>query len=222
MRRITVQLTAADITQAFGQSYRFNERIRSIEVLSFLKSTPQEVVEICRVQLSDPATRLNEVFNHPSEEISVLHEEGPGVYVCFYRRRPIKRLMSMVSSVPGGYLSVPYEVRDGMLRITLLGNTRSIRVFLTSLQKAKLHPKIVSLTDANFGPASPLDHLTEKQKTVLVNAFKHGYYDVPRRIGSEALAEKLSIREPTLVIHRRKAERKLLAHILGISGIDLK
>ncbi len=95
-------------------------------------------------------------------------------------------------------------------------------MFLNSLQKAKLHPRIVSLTDANFSAASPLDNLTEKQKTVLVNAFKHGYYDVPRRIGSEALAEELSIREPTLVIHRRKAERKLLAHILGISGIELK
>jgi HTH DNA binding domain len=222
MRRITIQLTAGDITQAFGQSHRFDDKIRSMEVLSFLKSTPQEVVEICRVQLSDPATRLRDVFTHPSEEISVLHEEAPGTYVCFYRRRPIRRLMSMVSSVPGGYLSVPYEIRDGMLRITLLGNTRSIRMFLNSLQKAKLHPKIVSLTDANFSGASALDDLTEKQKTVLVNAFKHGYYDVPRRIGSEALAEKLSIREPTLVIHRRKAERKLLAHILGISGIELK
>jgi len=222
MRRITVQLTAADITKAFGQSHRFDDKIRSIEVLSFLKSTPQEVVEICRVQLNDTATRLRDVFTHPSEEINVLHEEAPGTYVCFYRRRPIRRLMSMVSSVPGGYLSVPYEVRDGMLRITLLGNTRSIRMFLNSLQKARLHPKIVSLTDANFSPTSPLDNLTEKQKTVLVNAFKHGYYDVPRRIGSEALAEKLSIREPTLVIHRRKAERKLLAHVLGISGIELR
>ena len=222
MRRITVQLTAADITKAFGESHRFNDKIRSIEVLSFLKSTPQEIVEICRVQLTDPGTRITDAFTLPSEEISVLREEAPGTYVCFYRRRPLRRLLSMVSSIPGGYLSVPYEVRDGRLRITLLGNTASIRRFLNALQKTGLHPRIVSLTDANFGPESPLDHLTERQKTVLVNAFKHGYYDVPRRIGSEALAEKLSIREPTLVIHRRKAERKLLAHILGISGIELK
>lgn len=222
MRRITVQLTASDITKAFGASHRFNEQIKSIEVLSFLKSTPQEIVEICRIQLSDPETRLKDVFPTPSEEISVLHEESPGTYVCFYRRRPIRRLLSIVSSIPGGYLSVPYEVRDGRLRMTLLGNTKSIKRFLTSLQKAGLHPMVVSLTDANFSPISPLDNLTEKQKTVLINAFKHGYYDVPRKIGSEELAEKLSIREPTLVIHRRKAERKLLAHVLGLYGIDLR
>jgi predicted DNA binding protein len=107
-------------------------------------------------------------------------------------------------------------VRDGRLRITLLGNARSLRIFLKTLQKVRLHPKIVSLTDAVFSLNSPLERLTEKQKTVIIDAFKNGYYDFPRKIGSEALAKKLGIREPTLVIHRRKAERKLFAHMLGI------
>jgi predicted DNA binding protein len=80
-----------------------------------------------------------------------------------------------------------------------------------------LHPKIVSLTDAVFSLNSPLEYLTEKQKAVIIDAFKNGYYDFPRKIGSEALARKLSIREPTLVIHRRKAERRLLAQVLGIA-----
>ncbi len=209
MRRITVELTAADITKAFGKSHRFDDHIRSLEVLTFLKSTPNEIVEICRVQLNDPATSIKDVFTHSSEEVSVLH-------VCFYRKRPIRRLLSIVSSVPGGYLSTPYEVRDGRLRITLLGNARSLRIFLKTLQTVGLHPKIVLLTEAVFSLNSPLELLTEKQKTVIIDAFKNGYYDFPRRIGSEALAKKLGIREPTLVIHRRKAERKLFAQMLGI------
>jgi DNA binding protein with HTH domain len=216
MRRITVELTAADITNAFGKSHRFHDQIRSLEVLTFLKSTPNEIVEICRVQLNDPATSIAEVFAHSSEEVSVLNQEALDTYVCFYRRRPIRRLLSIVSSVPGGYLSTPYEVRDGRLRITLLGNARSMKIFLKTLQEVKLHPRIVSLTDAVFSLNSPLEHLTEKQKAVIIDAFKNGYYDFPRKIGSEALAKKLGIREPTLVIHRRKAERKLFAHMLGI------
>src|SRR5437870_6798371 len=150
MRRITVELTAADITKAFGKSHRFNDQVKSVEVLTFLKSTPQEVVEICRVQLKDPAGRLKDVFADPSEEISVLRQEAADTYVCFYRKRPVRRLLSIVSSVPGGYLSTPYEVRDGRLRITLLGNTRSLRIFLKTLQKVGLHPKIVLLADAVF------------------------------------------------------------------------
>ena len=216
MRRITVELTAGDITKAFGKSHRFNDQIRSLEVLSFLKSTPNELVEICRVQLIDPATRIMDVFSQSSEEVSVLQQEAEDTYVCFYRRRPVRRLLSMVSSIPGGYLSTPYEVRDGKLRITLLGNARSLKIFLKTLQGVGLHPSVVSLTDAVFSLNSPLEGLTEKQKTVIIDAFKNGYYDFPRKIGSEALARKLGIREPTLVIHRRKAERKLFAHMLGV------
>ena len=216
MRRITVELTAADITKAFGKSHRFHDQIKSLEVLTFLKSTPNEIVEICRIQLNDPATSIADVFGHSSEEVSVLHQEALDTYVCFYRNRPIRRLLSIVSSVPGGYLSTPYEVRDGRLRITLLGNARSLKAFLKTLQEVKLHPRIVSLTEAVFSLNSPLEHLTEKQKTVIIDAFKNGYYDFPRKIGSEALAKKLGIREPTLVIHRRKAERKLFAHMLGV------
>ncbi len=216
MRRITVELTAADITKAFGKSHRFNDQVKSVEVLTFLKSTPQEVVEICRVQLKDPAGSIKDVFADPSEEVSVLRQEAADTYVCFYRKRPVRRLLSILSSVPEGYLSIPYEVRDGRLRVSLLGNARSVRSLLKSLHRVGLHPRVVSLTDAVFSLNSPLEYLTEKQKTVIIDAFKSGYYDFPRKIGSEALAKKLSIREPTLVIHRRKAERKLLAQVLGV------
>jgi hypothetical protein len=150
MRRITVELAASDITKAFGKSHRFDSQIRSLEVLTFLKSTPNEVVEICRVQLNDPASNIMDVFTHSSEEVSVLHQEAVDTYVCFYRKRPIRRLLSIVSSVPGGYLSTPYEVRDGRLRMTLLGSTRSLGIFLKTLQRVGLHPKTISLTDAVF------------------------------------------------------------------------
>src|SRR5207245_5210953 len=103
--------------------------------------------------------------------------EAADTYVCFYRKRPVRRLLSIVSSVPGGYLSVPYEVRDGRLRISLLGSTRSVRGFLKSLQRVGLHPRTVSLTDAVFSLNSPLEYLTEKQRTVIIDAFKSGYYD---------------------------------------------
>src|SRR5438046_9115990 len=111
MRRITVELTAADITKAFGKSHRFNDQVKSVEVLTFLKSTPQEVVEICRVQLKDPAGSIKDVFADPSEEVSVLRQEAVDTYVCFYRKRPVRRLLSIVSSLPGVHLSSPCVVR---------------------------------------------------------------------------------------------------------------
>ncbi len=45
--------------------------------------------------------------------------------------------------------------------------------------------KVVSLMDAKFSPSSPLQRLTEKQRDVLIKAYKLGYYDRPRKISSE-------------------------------------
>jgi predicted DNA binding protein len=59
--------------------------------------------------------------------------------------------------------------------------------------------------------------LTEKQRTVLSSAFDNGYYDMPRRIDSKELAEKLDLRSSTFIEHRRKAERRLLASVLSKS-----
>ena len=86
--------------------------------------------------------------------------------------------------------------------------------FLKTIGKATLHYKLISLTDARFSSNSPLGRLTEKQQKVITAAFDLGYYDLPRRVDSRELAKKLNIAEPTLVVHRRRAEHRLLEELL--------
>jgi hypothetical protein len=53
--------------------------------------------------------------------------------------------------------------------------------------------------------------LTDRQREVLEAAFEAGYYDWPREISGEALADRLGISQPTLSEHLTTAERKLLS-----------
>jgi predicted DNA binding protein len=53
--------------------------------------------------------------------------------------------------------------------------------------------------------------LTDRQRDVITKALTHGYYDWPRKINNEALAEKLDISRATLHEHLRKAEQKLVS-----------
>lgn len=69
--------------------------------------------------------------------------------------------------------------------------------------------------DAKFSKDSPLSRLTEKQRKVLVTAYRLGYYDEPRRISSLELAKRLRVNSSTLINHRRRAERHLLAELIG-------
>jgi predicted DNA binding protein len=71
--------------------------------------------------------------------------------------------------------------------------------------------------DAQFPSHSPLSRLTEKQRRVLITAHKLGYYDIPRKIRLVQLAERLDIAYSTLDMQLRRAERRLLNHIMNES-----
>lgn len=57
--------------------------------------------------------------------------------------------------------------------------------------------------------------LTERQREVITEALSRGYYDWPREITNEKLAEELKISRATLHEHLRKAERTLLSSALA-------
>jgi predicted DNA binding protein len=61
---------------------------------------------------------------------------------------------------------------------------------------------------------SPLDRLTEKQRKIIISAYRLGYYDVPRKMHSEKLANRMKLSRATLVEHLNKAERRLLSRII--------
>lgn len=57
-------------------------------------------------------------------------------------------------------------------------------------------------------------HITERQYEVIEHALEAGYFEWPRDITSEELAEDLDISRATLLEHLRKAESKLLMDAL--------
>ncbi len=210
MRRLVVELGVRDAARVLPN--RSLEKIMSLEVLSFLKSTPEEVALICRVQFKDVTTKMEEVFTDKAEEVQLLEQDERG-YICFFKRK-LRRVRDTSPLSSGGYLSIPYEIDNERIKVTFLGNAKEVRGFLRSLDDAGFPYKVRSLMDAKFSPASPIGLLTDKQRRVILAALSLGYYDVPRRVSSEELASRLNIREATLVMHRRKAEKRLLAALV--------
>ena len=211
MRRLILELdvdTVAEMKKS--PSLR---TIESMQVLTFLRSSPEEVALICRVKFKDPETKVADVLGDSFTEIQVL-EKGSQGYVCYFKanRSPLEPKKDLLG--PGIYLTPPYEISDGRLRASFLADAKEIRKILNRLSKGCVPYKVVSLMDAKFSPDSPLGHLTEKQRRVMSAAYKLGYYDLPRKVSSRELAAQLNISEPTLVRHRRKAEKRLLYSVL--------
>ena len=117
--------------------------------------------------------------------------------------------------IPEVYLCPPIEFKDRKLKLTFVGNLNEVKKLLSRAEKVGQKFRIVSLTDARFSPDSILHVLTEKQRKILSLAYTNGYYDVPRKIDSEELAQMLKIVKSTLVEHLRKAEKRLITDIMG-------
>jgi predicted DNA binding protein len=73
----------------------------------------------------------------------------------------------------------------------------------------------------NFNPYPlflPLDDLkdsfTEKQLQVLTKAYNKGYYELPRKVFLESLADEMNIHRRTFEEHLRKAEKKIMSLLI--------
>lgn len=220
MRRLTIELNLEEMSKFENNSTL--QKIKSFEILQFLKEGPEEFAVICRVEFEDRNSMIEDFIDDDILELQMLdHEEG-GAYIFFVKTKPFfggKPAMHHQAHfdpfTPGGYLSVPFEIRDGRARMTYLGNAKQIKTFLEGVEKAGVKYRVASITDAKFPQDSPLSRLTEKQRRVLVTAYRLGYYDEPRRISSQELARKMKVGSSTLINHRRRAERHLLAELVG-------
>ncbi|XHH08338.1 MAG: helix-turn-helix domain-containing protein [Candidatus Bathyarchaeia archaeon] len=215
MRRLILEASEKEISKLGIEMPPF-DKIKSLELLYILRQDQTEFTAISQVEFKDPKTEVEEIRKNKSlAEVQVLEQQKNGVYTLFMRGGP--SLSSVLESigVKSGYLFPPIGISEGKIKISFLGSETEVREFLERVDAAQIRYKVVMLTDANFYPSSPLNELTEKQREVLLAAYKHGYYDIPRRTNTRQLSKKLDIGDSTLAEHLRKAERHLLISLLS-------
>lgn len=217
MRRLVVEVPKEDIRRIEGEERDPFRNIKSMEILHYLRQDKREFSLLCRIVLKDPSAEgVKQVLSRNQNlTAQVLEREKSGAYIIFIKGILGKASSSGVSflRVGGAYL-VAFELNSELIRMTYLGDHFQVKKTLQKLEAAKLRIKVLSLTDAKFSSDSPLNALTEKQREVITEAFRLGYYSIPRKISSEQLARKLNIHGSALIAHRRKAELRLLGKLL--------
>ena len=216
MRRLIIELDTEDAAKLVGE--RTLRGIEYMEALSFLKEDPQDFAGIFKIKFKNPKTKLKDFSFGKHPQVQQLERGKDGSYTFYYRGRPgVDKQTRKLWKEGGGYLSTPYEIRDNKLKLTFLGSGKEMKSIIRFLRKIGIRYNLKVLTDARFSRNSPLSRLTDKQRSVITTAFNHGYYDIPRKIGSTELGKSLGIGNPAFVMHRRKAERRIMAELLSES-----
>jgi predicted DNA binding protein len=222
MRRIVIEISSEDMLSRDSESKFL--KVDSLELVHFLRQERESVEGIVKIVFKDPSTKIEEIFPSERAKTQLLSEDRKsGSRIYFFKarlRRNSPRYLFRLGTSSLGYVTLPFEIKDQKVRMSFLGNSKDIRGFLKRLKRSYPNYKLLSLTDANFSVTSPLNHLTYKQQRVLLAAFNLGYYETPRRISSMDLAKKLNIDSSTLIVHRRKAEQRVMAQIINGENSD--
>jgi len=214
MRRLVVEISQDEISK-FSPSAELLEKIESLEIIYHLRFDKDGFAGICRIKVKDSNLDLRRLVGVGGLVRLELLSDEKDEHIVYMETRTRNMAWFRGPDIPEVYLCPPIEFKDRKLKLTFVGNLNEIKKLLARAEKVGQRFKILSLTDARFSPDSILHVLTEKQRKILSLAYTNGYYDVPRKIDSEELAQMLKIVKSTLVEHLRKAEKRLITDIMG-------
>jgi hypothetical protein len=190
------------------------KKIKSFEMLHILRFDSSEAAAIFRLEAKDSSLNAEELLKSLLHDVKIeyqLLEQDGAACIYFIKGKP-PQPSSGAPNRSGMYPMLPFAVRDGKVRVTLIGDNEQVKEFL---ENRGVNYKVLSLTDAKFSLNSPISRLTEKQQEAISLAFRLGYFDTPRKVSVDELAEKLGLSSSTLAVHLRRAERRLLAETLN-------
>lgn len=156
----------------------------------------------------DILANSGEVLEHNITETRENHH----VYIHLEANETITELLT----IPNRYelvLDTPlvYTHRGG-LRVTVFGEEAVIREAMGAIPSS-LHLKLEQLGEYEPSTERLFSLLTERQQEILQEAIQQGYYEVPRKVTHQDVAEALNCSGGTVGEHLRKIEAKLLGEI---------
>jgi len=105
-------------------------------------------------------------------------------------------------------------ISDHAINISIVAEAERIKQLLNGLKQFNIQYKVRKLGRLGTETQSMLSDLTLQQMRVLKLAHTMGYYDVPRRTNTEALAGMLEMDKATVGEHLRRAEKNVFDKII--------
>lgn len=219
MRQVTIEVELSEAAKAARAS--IFEHIVSYEVLEVIKMDFENALFVDLIEcVTREGVSIEDIpFIGNMEVLSVIRSEG-NRHTCLVRGHEEGETKQNYDELDLDiiYTTPSFQSEDRMV-LSFIGEQRSLLSFVEMFKGTDVG-EITNMTfkRAAYQRKDPLSVLTDRQREVMVAAYRFGYYDLPKGITSQRLAERVGLSKPTMLEHLRKAERRILAEIMAGYG----
>ena len=214
MRTLTLEIEPFEtVKEAMAESFA---QVRSYEILETLKMDYEEgiCIEIMELTLKEGAS-IHDIRTLGNMEILSVLKSQDSKHTCLIRyTEPEETKGGFQESDLGLIHTIPTIVSPEKMTVSMMGERKNLSDFAEMMRTHVGTIMKMAVRRAAYQKADILAVLTDKQREVMIAAFRNGYYDYPKKISSQRLCRKVNISKPTLLQHMRKAEGRILREIM--------
>ena len=213
MRKVILELVPNQMVRDLQAS--FMEGIEEIEMVELLRLDLQhgEKMGIVRIHFLPGGSLRSNGSLATMEIVSVIEEkENEAVILVKAMTPPEFEAMARKFDLDLVW-TTPMKLNRDRIVYSFIGDDEAIRKMVQLLKTFGETVKL-SVQDASFSGSEILSALTVKQRELLIEAKRLGYYNYPRMTSATDLALSVGLSRSTVVEHLRKAEIRLLDRLL--------
>lgn len=214
MRKAVVEVVLnKEIKSIYGSIF---DKVLSIELVKLLRIDFERCTKLgIGIYEMKDGFSIDDVDLPPGVKIvDVLNVEG-NRYTCIVKNEVPHELKPFMKQFDIDLIwDVPCRVTEDRVVCCVLGTQEDLKKFLELIT---LFGRIETLSceTATYLPRDILSRLTEKQREVLLEAKRSGYYEYPRKVNGTELSQTLGISKAATIEHLRKAEARIMQNILS-------
>ena len=149
---------------------------------------------------------IDEVRNHPSVfELSILEQEEKRVKFNIKTKDPYL-LYAIIKC--GVLIDFPVRVEDGFAFWRLVSSRERIDQLLTLFEQKKINFELLRIGISPYNIEDDKNKLTLNELNILDNAISTGFFEIPRKISLEGLANQMGKSKSALSVMLRKIIKK--------------
>ncbi len=208
MKKMTVRLSADifDYCKSYGQI------IERFEVISLFNLDGDAHSEVCRFTIRE-GVPVDQIQCNYVSNLIVLQHRGRE-FTCLVKGTFSDDITKFLRTY-GSKFEPPVVFENDCLMFSMVGDPEDFSTFVKDAKEKGWGLDILSVCEYNPHVSGIFDILTPKQKEILLESYRSGFFEHPRRINAGELAEKMGMHKTTLLEHIHKAEKRLIGHILG-------